>query len=152
MKNFGEEKAPGTHIKGRVPIDGIFSTCAINIKRGGYTGFDQGVQGQRTDHRCLWIDISTSDLFGSKTQPIIRFQGQWVKSGHPKIANLFNKKYKEFVIKNSLHQAIYQLEADVCFPITDTQRDRAETIAKLHAEVCKQKVQKVVPRRNTIHP
>ena len=134
IDKHGEEKAPGTHIKGRVPIDGIFTTCAINIKSRGYTRFNQGVQGQRTDHRCLWIDIPTSALFGSKTPPIMRFQGRQIKSGHPKIAKLFNKKYKEFVIKNNLHQAIYQLEADVCFPITDEQRDRAEKIAKLRSE------------------
>ena len=68
---YGKEIAPGTHIDGRVPIDGIFVTCAVNIKKGGYTRFDQGVQGQRTDHRCLWIDIPTEAVFGSKTPPIM---------------------------------------------------------------------------------
>ena len=105
-----------------------------HIKSGGYTGFNQGVQGQRTDHRCLWIDMPTSALIGSKTPPITRFQGRRFKSGHPKIAKHFNKKYEEFMIKNNLHQAIYRLEADVCFPITDEQRDRVEKIAKLRAE------------------
>ena len=42
---YGEETVPGTHIDGRVPIDGIFVTCAVNTKKGGYTGFDQGVKG-----------------------------------------------------------------------------------------------------------
>ena len=67
---YAEDIAPGTHIDGKVPIDGISVTCAVNIK-GGYTGFDQGVQGQRMDHRCLWIDIPTEAVFGSKTPPIM---------------------------------------------------------------------------------
>ena len=29
------EEAPGTYIDGQVPIDRIFATCSINIKRGG---------------------------------------------------------------------------------------------------------------------
>ena len=131
---YGKDIAPGTHIDGKVPIDGIFVTCAVNIKKGGYTGFNQRVQGQRTDHRCLWIDIPTEVVFGSKTPPIIRFQGRRVKSQHPKIAQRVNTKYKEFVLENNLHQAIYQLESEVCFPITNDQRIRAETIARLRSE------------------
>ena len=30
---YGKEIAPGTHIDGRVPINGIFVTCAVNIKK-----------------------------------------------------------------------------------------------------------------------
>ena len=68
-------QAPGTYIDGKVPIDGIFSTCAVTIQQGGYTSFEQGVQGQRTDHQCLWVDIETEALFGSKTTPLMQFQG-----------------------------------------------------------------------------
>ena len=128
------EEAPGTYIDGQVPIDGIFATCSIIIKRGGYASFEQGVQGQRTDHRCLWIDIPTEMLFGSKTPPLMPFNGRRVKSNHPKIANRFNNCYKVFAIQNKLPQKIYQLEAEVLFPIAAEQRERAETIAHLRAQ------------------
>ena len=61
--------APATHIKGTLPIDGIFATAAVNIVQGGYTSFTDGVQGQRTDYRCLWVDIALTDVFGQNTPP-----------------------------------------------------------------------------------
>ena len=38
--------APATYIEGQVPTDGLFVTCAISIREGGYVSFDQGIQGQ----------------------------------------------------------------------------------------------------------
>ena len=128
------DQASGTYINGQMRIDRIFATCSINIKKGGYASFEQGVQGQRTDHRCLWIDISTESLFGSKTPPLMPFNRRRVKSKHPKIANRFNDSYKDFAIRNQLPPKIYQLEADVQFPITEEQQMRAEKIAQLQAE------------------
>ena len=49
------EDAPGTYINGKVPIDGIFTTWSVNIQKGGYTAFDDGVQGS-----ALTIDVSGS--------------------------------------------------------------------------------------------
>ena len=59
--------APATYIEGSLPIDGIFATAAVNIVQGGYTSFADGVQGQRTDHRCLWVDIALTEVFGHIT-------------------------------------------------------------------------------------
>ena len=46
--------APATYIEGSLPIDGIFATAAVNIVKGGYTSFAEGVQGQQM----------TIDVFG----------------------------------------------------------------------------------------
>ena len=55
MERHGKQ-APATYIDGNLPIDGIFATAAVTIVQGGYTSFVDGVQGQRTDHRCCgWI-------------------------------------------------------------------------------------------------
>ena len=75
--------APATYIEGQLPIDGLFATSAITIRAGGYISFDQGIQGQRTDHQCLWIDLDITSIFGSEVPPLMRFQGRRVKSKHP---------------------------------------------------------------------
>ena len=99
--------APGTYIDGTLPIDEIFTSCLMNAVHAGYTSFEDGVQGQRTDHRCLWMDLDINKVFGSTTPPLSRFQGRRVKSNHPHIVEKFNAKYKEYIIKNSLSQKIF---------------------------------------------
>ena len=133
LEKYGED-APATYIDGRTPIDGIFITWSINIKRGGYTAFDDGIQGQRTDHRCLWVDLNLTDIFGSRNPPLMRFAGRRVKSKHPQVVHKFNTSYKNFVVRHNLAQKIYRLEAEVTFPITPEQQQQAETIARLRNE------------------
>ena len=96
------DKAPSTCIDGSLPIDGIFATAAINIVQGGYTSFADRVQGQRTDHHCLWVDISIQEVFGHKTPALIQFGGHRVKSSHPNIVNKFNTQYKKIRNQQSL--------------------------------------------------
>ena len=63
--------APATYIEGQLPIDGLFVTSAITIRAGGYVPFDQGIQGQRTEQRCLWIDLDITSIFGSEVPPLM---------------------------------------------------------------------------------
>ena len=104
--------APATYIEGQLPIDGLFVTSAITTRAGGYVSFDQGIQGQRTDHQCLWIDLNITSIFGSEIPLLMRFQGRRVKSKHPRIAHRFNHVYKHFAIKHGLAHKIFQLEAE----------------------------------------
>ena len=63
--------APAMYIKGQLPINGLFATSAITTQAGGYISFDQGIQGQQTDHRCLWIDLDITSIFGSEVPPLM---------------------------------------------------------------------------------
>ena len=127
-------KAPGTYIDGQAPIDGIFTSCSLEAVKAGYTSFLDGVQGQRTDHRCLWVDIDVVAVFGNKTPPLLKFTGRRVQSRNPNIVKTFNKKYKEFAIKHRLAQRIFQLEREVTFPISNEQIELAETIVQQRYE------------------
>ena len=106
LKRHGNH-APATYIDGQLPIDGIFATASVKIVQGGYTSFADGVQGQRTDHRCLWADIALDEVFGHKTPPLIRFAGRRVKSSHPRIVHKFNTSYKQFVLQHKLSLKIF---------------------------------------------
>ena len=123
--------APGTHINGTHPIDGIFTTRSVSIQSGGYCSFDQGVQGKRTDHRCLWIDVRITTVFREKMPPLMKFCGRRVKTTDPRIVERFNSHYKKFVIKHQMAQRIFRLEQSVTCPISDQHQQEAETLAHL---------------------
>ena len=53
---------PNTYYRGTLPIDGIFVSSDIIPTRCGYTAFDWGMY---SDHRLLWLDINSDDLFGT---------------------------------------------------------------------------------------
>ena len=55
-----------TRQQGRLPIDGIYVSNTINITRMGYAAF--GLFD--SDHRCLWIDVPTQNIYGFKLQRI----------------------------------------------------------------------------------
>ena len=58
-----------------------------------------------------------------------------MKSKHPRIAHRLNHMYnKHFGIKHGLAHKIFQLEAEVEFPITQEQKLKAEEIAKLRSD------------------
>ncbi len=60
---------PATHKRNSTstPIDGIWITPGITIERGGYFPYDEVVMN--TDHRCLWIDVPFSSVFGNDLPP-----------------------------------------------------------------------------------
>ena len=55
-------KPPNTYNRGTIPIDGIFASTSLQITQGGYTASDWGMQ---SDHRLLWIDICSNEMFGN---------------------------------------------------------------------------------------
>jgi endonuclease/exonuclease/phosphatase family metal-dependent hydrolase len=54
----------------RMPIDGMWTSSAIEISQGGYMEYDQFLLN--ADHRCLWIDITYQQAFGHKMVAIPR--------------------------------------------------------------------------------
>ena len=52
-------KPPATRYSGRLPIDGIFGTPALEISQGGYSQF-MGI----SDHGLEWVDIKWKSALG----------------------------------------------------------------------------------------
>jgi endonuclease/exonuclease/phosphatase family metal-dependent hydrolase len=51
---------PNTYQGGSNPIDGIFVSNELIISKSGYSATDWGTF---TDHRLLWIEIDTTQMF-----------------------------------------------------------------------------------------
>ena len=47
------DQAPGTYMDRQIPIDGIFMTCSVTIKKGGYTSFKRS---RTTDRSLISLD------------------------------------------------------------------------------------------------
>jgi hypothetical protein len=134
LAKHGTTVAPRTHLRGSVPIDGIFATESIEIVQGGYSAFDEGVTGKRVDHQCLWIDINITDVFGHSMPGPVKHSAHPVNGKDPRTINKFNAAYKEFAIRTGLSRHIFLLEQQAVYPLPAHLQLEAEAIATLHYE------------------
>ena len=130
-EKHGASGAPRTHLKGSIPIDGIFAMKSLDIIAGGYAAFDQGVKSKRTDHRCLWIDVKLVDVFGHSMPGPVKFAARRVHGKDPHTFTRFNDRYKAFSLQSGLARRIFTLEKQATYTIPPHLRIEAEEISKL---------------------
>ena len=90
------------HEQGSLPIDSIFISEGAQILQGGYTSFEESP----SDHRCLWIDISTQELLGnsvSKRAPPIE---QKATSKIPSVCDRFNATLNEHLLDYDMYEKV----------------------------------------------
>lgn len=138
LSRHGRTQAPGTHIHGNKPIDGIFVSHSIQVIACGYTSFDEGVQGRRPDHRCAWMDIAMKSALGYQIPPIPKPQMQRVTQKDPRTVKRFNQHLLQFIEKHKLEQKIFHLEASIHFPPTQEEKEQANQLMALRFTGIKQ--------------
>ncbi len=77
---------PNTFQGGSNPIDGIFISDGIILTKAGYSATDWGTQ---TDHRLLWIEIDTTNLFHHSDIPSWKPQARRLTLVDPRVINRF---------------------------------------------------------------
>ena len=83
---------PPTSLTGRVPIDSIFVSPQLqNITRGGWIN----IEGQKGDHRSLYIDIPIIDLLGENPFHILRNSAKRLICDQPKIISKYNTELNQ---------------------------------------------------------
>ena len=108
--------APNTVMKGTKPIDTILISPLMEVSSSGYCDFDEGVQGTRVDHRCIWIDVKFQSIFGTLPANLTKFEGRRVKSNDPRIVKAFNDRMREHIIRNKLDRDITYIFQHVQYP------------------------------------
>jgi hypothetical protein len=134
LEKHGETVAPRTHIRGSVPIDGIFATESLDILRGGYAAFDEGVKAKRADHRCLWIAVCITAVFCHTMPGPLKHAARQVNGKDPRTIINFNTAYKAFAIRTGLSRHIFALEQQATYPLPVALQVEAEAIAQLRYE------------------
>jgi hypothetical protein len=77
-----------TYINGKSPIDGIFASTGLIPQQSGYTPVPWGAN---SDHRCLWVDFSFTQIFGGLDPPMWKPTARRLKMDDPRIVAQFNK-------------------------------------------------------------
>ena len=86
--------------RSRIPIDGIWVTGNVEVTRAGYTAFGGGCP---SDHRGLWIDITTASSLGHRPPRLLQPVAQRLHSGDPRIT----RKYCQLVTKQYESENIF---------------------------------------------
>ena len=65
-----------TGLRGSIAVDGkvVTNHQLLTYHSRSHTAFDDQVCGARLDHRCLWIDIKSSTLFGAVPRKLFVFK------------------------------------------------------------------------------
>ena len=109
QERYGRETTPGTHIRGRHPIDGIMASDTLHMVRGGYTGG----MSEISDHRMVWADFSMDTVLGIDRGEIVKPKGKKLQLSNRKRTERFNKKFREQVDRHKLITKIRKLESEI---------------------------------------
>ena len=70
------------------PIDGIWVSAGINVRKSGYLAFEEGCP---SDHRMVWADLDFEDLFGCPWNRMSKRPAQRLKVNQPKLVQKYNE-------------------------------------------------------------
>ena len=88
------------------PIDGIWTTPDIIIKKCGYSAFDEN---SLSDHRLIWMDIDFSSALGCPWNMIPRSKPRRLKCSDPRLVKRYNKLVKDALQEENLFDRIKKL-------------------------------------------
>lgn len=94
---------PATQHRGSEPIDDIFISADIKVKKSGYMEFGDGPG----DHRGIFADICQDSLFGGEFHKIHRIPARRLVCTNIQVVERFNKLFAE---KLTLHNVPERLE------------------------------------------
>ena len=101
--------APGTHRRGKHPIDGIFASESILMVQGGY---ERGMS-EITDHRMIWADITWDSLLGRDRGEIKRPKGRRLQLTSKKRTKKFNTIFRRLIRQHRLLHKARNLEREI---------------------------------------
>ena len=116
-----------THNNGSQPIDGIFVSPSLQIKACGLLPFGF----IHSDHRMLWIDLTETSVLGFNLPPLLAANARRLQCSDPRVRKRWVQLYKQFVIEHNLHLKAYDLEREMCRPLTAEMQHRLDSLMEL---------------------
>ena len=68
--------------RSRTPIDGLWTSRSLEVVKAGYLAFGGGCP---SDHRALWIDVSTSSILGHRPPRLLKPVAHRLNSADPRL-------------------------------------------------------------------
>ena len=124
---------PATHNAGKLPIDEMFVSDTIEIKRAGYLehGHSSG------DHRPVWIDVTKRSTIGTNLPPITSFSARKLKCTDPRVVEKYNDKLKELLIAQGYMQRLEKLVLSIEGSLSDKQAKEYEALDQIRSKAMK---------------
>jgi hypothetical protein len=97
-------------------IDGIWATLSIGIERGGYLAGGEALP--RTNHRCLWIDVTYETLYGHAIPPTVRYAIRRLKLQDLRVVKRFITTYQSWIEGHSLATHAFALQSNARYPLS----------------------------------
>ena len=113
-----------TYNNGSNPIDGIFVSHSLQIAQGGYLPYGY----IHSDHRMLWIDLTTSSALGFKLPILISPKARRLQVTDPKVLKRWKAAYTNYVREHNLHLKVFQLESEASQPLIPSQLNQLNSI------------------------
>ena len=110
------QNAPPTTDNGSSVIDGIWATPSINIEQGGYQAGGEALP--RTNHRCLWIDVTYETLYGHVLPPIMGYAICRLKLQDPRVVKRFIDLYHAWIDLHGLSSRAFALQCNATYPLS----------------------------------
>jgi hypothetical protein len=125
--------APPTTDNGSAVIDGIWATPSIGIERGGYLAGGEALP--RTNHRCLWMDVTYETLYGHTIPPIARYSiRRLTKLQDPRVVNRFNEAYRMWIEQHGLSKHVFNLQLVSTYPLAEQHAEEYEWLDRMKME------------------
>ena len=88
------------------PIDGIWISPEISVRKSGYSGFDEG---SPSDHRLIWIDVDFPSIFGCPWNSMPSSKPKRLKCKDPRLVKKYNNLVTKEMKEANLFVRIQQL-------------------------------------------
>ena len=88
------------------PIDGIWVSAGLEIRKSGYLAFEEGCP---SDHRMIWVDLNFEELFGCPWNNLSTRTPQKLKVGHPRLVEKYNNEVFKALQKYKLIEKLERL-------------------------------------------
>ena len=124
---------PATHNAGKLPIDEMFVSDTIEIKRAGYLEHSHS----SGDHRPVWVDVTKRSTIGTNLPPITSFSARKLKCTDPRVVEKYNDKLKELLITQGYMQRLEKLVLSIEGSLSGKQAKEYEALDKIRAKAMK---------------
>ena len=123
---------PRTHNRSKdEPIDCYFGSPCLHISKGGYLPFGR----LQSDHRGLWLDLKTHQLFGHLPPPIHHPDARRLKMEDPRVVAKYIELLTKYFEEHNLFGRMNKLHTAATYPLPQHLRIEYEEIDKIAGEL-----------------
>ena len=130
IDRIGSEYMPATHIRGSEPIDSIWLTANIEVKRIMVMPQEDGVG----DHRPILMDIVEESVFGYNILPVPSMRARRLKYNDPRIVKKYLQLLSKYYKDRDFYKKVYDISLiPIEYPLQTALRKQYEQLDRIRS-------------------